>query len=227
MKPAQVLFLDSASIDDAAAAAAMGIVAGITTNPTLLAREGAPPGEQMRGLLDVFPGLVFYQPMSIVPAEARREIDGLMAVGGNRLVAKLPATEQMFALAAELMSRDGVPCAITAVYSEQQVVLAAAAGVDWVIPYVNRAKRLMEGGDGLVARLAAVSRTLSQRPRILAASVKSADEAVEALLHGSDGVSLPMDVLRSFSEHELSRSAIESFVEDGAALLGGGQGPEV
>ena len=219
MKPAQVLFLDSASIDDAAAAAAMGIVAGITTNPTLLAREGAPPGEQLRGLFDAFPGLVFYQPLSTDPAVARREIDGLMEVGRGRLVAKLPATEEMFGLAASIVREGEVPCAITAVYSPQQVMLAAAAGADWVIPYVNRAKRLMEGGDELVARLAAVTRTLLQRPRILAASVKSADQALEAISHGSDAVSLPMDVLRNLSEHELSRTAIEVFSEDGAALV--------
>lgn len=214
MKHAISLFLDSASITDAQEAADMGYVAGITTNPTLMASKGRPALEKVRALLAVFPGSVFHQPATSNPDEARAEIDDLVrGIGGERVVAKLPALPALFPLAASLHA-SAVPCAVTAVYSMGQAALAAAAHADWIIPYVNRAKRLNEGGATLVPELARFLDGRVDRPLILAASLKSADEAVQALDDGADGVSVPMNVLRELGEHPLTRSAVEQFERD-------------
>lgn len=214
VKPAILLFLDSASITDAQEAAGMGYVTGITTNPTLMASKGRSALEKVRALLDVFPGTVFHQPVTSDPAEARAEIDDLVGgISGQRVVAKLPALPALFPLAASLHA-SGIPCAVTAVYSSGQAALAAAAHAGWIIPYVNRAKRLKDDGATLVPELARFLDGRADRPLILAASLKSADEAIQALEDGADGVSVPMNVLRQLGEHSLTRSAVEQFERD-------------
>lgn len=210
---ARILFLDSASIPDAEEAASSGCVAGITTNPSLLAQEKRRPFEQMKALLAVFPGLVFYQPASTDPSTALAEIERLVDVAGERLVAKLPALPQLFPLAAQLHG-SGVPSAITAVYSGGQALMAAAVGAEWVIPYVNRAKRLMDNGQDLVGELAALLARQPQRPLLLAASLKSSEEALLSIRSGADAVSLPIDVFKELGSHPLTVSAVEQFATD-------------
>lgn len=207
------LFLDSASLEDARAAAALRFVVGITTNPTLLAREGRRAAEQIPALLDAFPGLVFHQPVSVDPREAADEIRALADRAEGRLVAKLPALPELFPVAAELASV-GMACAVTAVYTPAQALVAASAGVRWIIPYVNRAARLREGGAGLVASLYETLAAADERPDILAASIKSVDEAVTAFWNGANAVSASLAILRAMGEDELTRSAVDAFTDD-------------
>lgn len=210
----EILFLDSASLEDAREAANLGIVAGITTNPTLIAREGVPAAVRIHELLEVFPGWVFHQPASVDPVVAGAELEDLMR-GNDRLVAKLPAIPALFPLAASL-SAEGSPTAITAVYSSGQALASAAAGARWIIPYVDRAARLMEGGDSLVRELASAIAGVEARPAVLAASLKSAEEAVGAILDGATSVSVPLDILGRLLEHPLTGSAVEGFAADAA-----------
>lgn len=203
------LFLDSASLDDARAAGDLGFVEGITTNPSLLAREGPPAQEQIGALLEAFPGTVFYQPVSVEPDDAAEAIRRVSSGAPGRVVGKLPALPSLFPIAARL-TREGITCAMTAVYSPGQAIVAAASGVRWVIPYVNRAKRLT-GGDDLVPNLWSVLDGRGDRPSILAASIKSADELVQAFVDGADAVSAPLAILEELGEHPLTRSAVEGF----------------
>lgn len=210
-----VLVLDSASVEDAAAAARLGVISAITTNPTLLAREGGSARERIAALLDAFPGPLFFQPLSVEPARVRDQLAWF--AGEPRVIPKVPAVPDMYALAAEITSGGG-RCAFTAVYSPGQAVAAAAAGAGWVIPYVNRAKRLLEDGAGLVGRLVEVLSRVPDAPAIIAASIKSAEEAVEAIAAGADAVSAPLEVLTSLMEHPLTASAVEDFLRDAATL---------
>lgn len=209
------LYLDSASLDDAKAAAELGYVVGITTNPTLLAREGRPALEQIRALVDAFPGRVFHQPVSVTPAESEEEIRRMAEVSEGRLVGKLPALPDLFAVAGRLIT-DGIPCAMTAVYSPAQALVAAATRLGWVIPYVNRAARLRENGSALVSDLRECLAGFDDRPLILAASIKSAHEAVASVLDGADAVSAPLAILRSFLDDDLTAAAVETFARDAA-----------
>jgi transaldolase len=204
------LFLDSASVEDARAAAAMNYVSGITTNPTLMARASATPDVQIPRLLEAFPGLVFHQPISLDPKKVMPEVMRLYERSGGRLVAKLPATPVMYPLIGWLRDED-VRVAVTGVYSPAQAVVAAAAGAEWVIPYVNRAKRLMDGGEHLITEIATTLERNDARPKVLAASVKSVTEAVSSLNDGADAVSLSLEVLAEMGSHPLTESAIEEF----------------
>lgn len=205
-----MIYLDSADPKEAAAAE-LGFISGITTNPALMARHDSPPLEQLQGLLRVFPGgPVFYQPGATEPRMAEAEGRQAYEIDPARVVLKLPARLNMYTLAAKL-TREGIPCAMTAVYSPAQAILAHQTGCRWVIPYVDRALRLMEGGDGLVPSLANVLRGSNSEVQILAASLKSPEQVSRAVMDGAHGVTVPMSVLAQLANHPLSESAIVEF----------------
>ena len=205
------ILIDSASVDDAAAAAELGFVHGITTNPALMARETNEPLAHLERLLAAFPrGPVCYQPTRTSYAEMDEEARAAAALAPERVVAKLPATLEAITLAAALTD-DGIRCALTAVYSPAQALLAHETGCIWIIPYVDRAARHSDGGLAVVDSLAAMLARLKSSTRVLAASLKSAPQVVDAILHGSHDVTAPLDVLRGLPAHPLTESAVREF----------------
>ena len=209
------LFLDSARIEEVRRAVELGFLSGVTTNPTIMAKAKGLPREIMRQICEISPGPVFYQVTGKTAAEREREGREFSAISPEKIVLKIPATTENMALMAKL-SKD-IPCAATAVYSGHQTFVACEAGARYVIPYVNRAMRLLGDGCKLVAEMSAVLRTSDRCVEILAASIKSADEATQAILAGANHLTLPMDILLSLGNHPLSDAAIEEFGRAGQA----------
>ncbi len=205
------ILLDSASVDDAAAAAELGFVRGITTNPALMARETKEPLAHLERLLAVFPeGPVCYQPTGTSFAAMREEARAAASLAPDRVVAKLPATLDAVRLAG-ILTGEGIRCALTAVYSPAQALLAHEAGCVWIIPYVDRAARHSDGGLTVVNSLAAMLARLQSDTRILAASLKSSVQVSDSILHGAHDVTAPLDVLRGLPAHPLTESAVREF----------------
>jgi transaldolase len=209
-----VLFLDAADPDDIAAAADLGFVSGVTLNPALVARCSSEPLDHLKRLLDLFPGTILFQPSAADVAAAELEVRA--ALEEDRVVAKLPATPEHARLTLQLRE-EGFECALTAVYSAGQAILAHEVGCRWIIPYVDRARRLLPEGEGLVGNLARVLETLRSETRILAASIKSSEQAVAAIKAGAAGVSCPLVVLTELMRHPLTETAIREFEAAGAA----------
>jgi transaldolase len=208
------LLLDSATTEDAAAAAELGFVNGFTTNPTLMAKVTAEPLTQFERLLRAFPrGPACYQPTRSTPAELIGQARSAAALAPDRVVIKLPATLDGFRTAA-ILGDEGIGCAMTAVYSPAQALLAHEAGCAWAIPYVDRAARQGAGGVGLVDELAAILASVGSRTRILAASLKDPTQVTEAILHGAHDITASLAVLLSLASHPLSEAAVKEF--DGA-----------
>ena len=206
------ILLDSASLDDAAAAAELGFVRGITTNPALMRRETERPLEQLARLLEAFPaGPICYQPTLSTPEVMAEQARAAAALAPDRVVAKLPATLEAITLAAALHA-EGIDSALTAVYSPAQALLAHEAGCMWVIPYVDRAARHSAGA--VVLEQAALLEQLDSPTRILAASLKTAPQVVEAILDGAHDVTAPLDVLCALPAHPLTESAVREFAAD-------------
>ena len=205
------ILLDSASADDAAAAAGLGFVHGITTNPALMAKETREPLAHLERLLAVFPsGPICYQPTRTSYSSMDEEARAAVALAPERVVAKLPATLDGARLAGALTA-DGIRCALTAVYSPAQALLAHETGCAWVIPYVDRAARHSDGGLAVVDSLAAILARLQSGTRILAASLKSATQATDSILHGAHDITAPLEVLRGLPAHPLTESAVREF----------------
>ncbi len=215
-----MIYLDSADPEDVAAVAELGFVSGITTNPSLIAKHGRPPLEQLGELLRLFPaGPIFYQPSSSRRHVAETEAREAHQLDPARVVIKLPATWDLYELAFRLVG-EGAQCAMTAVYSPGQAVMARQVGCGWIIPYVDRARRLMEGGEDLVGSLAEVLGPSGGPMRILAASLKGPEQVSRAVAAGAHAVTLPMSVLVQLSEHPLTTSAISEFERAVAEVSG-------
>lgn len=204
--------LDSAALEDIAAAVDLGFVTGITTNPTLAAAAGlGGPAERVATLLRALPqGPVYHQVEEETDDGAAAEIAAVRATAPERIVFKLPATPWHYRLAARLTAQ-GVAVSMTAVYTPSQVLLAAAVGAESVICYVDRAARLRQGGERLVAELAAARDAGGGDLRLLAASVKSPPQVMRAVLDGADAVTAPLDVLRALAVDDLTEEALEGF----------------
>ncbi|MBE9187672.1 transaldolase [Microcoleus sp. LEGE 07076] len=210
------IYLDTAIIADAARASKFGWIAGITTNPTLLAKSELSAEETLKQLAQLTAGEVYYQLVA-------SDFDGMVAEGkaafeliGQQTVLKVPATATGFQAVAHLSGE--IPCAVTAIYSPAQAVVSAGAGAKYAIAYVNRATRLLGDGFALVRDMANVLQRTNTE--ILAASIKSPEEAVKTLLAGAHHLTLPFDVLQAMAVHELSQQTVDEFAKNGRGILG-------
>jgi len=194
------LYLDSALISDAKIARDLGWVTGITTNPTLLAKTEHPPEITLKIAPD-FDGMV---------TEARIAHDIL----GEQTVLKIPATSTGFQALARLSKE--IPCSVTAIFHPAQALVARAAGAKYAIAYVNRTTRLVGDGVGLVREIAEI--LTDSHTKILAASIKSPEEAVATINAGAHVLTLPMEVLQALSTHPLTEETILEFANTGCGI---------
>lgn len=208
------LYLDSASTDDARRAMVLGLVGGVTTNPTLLSQQAGSPLEVLSELTAICPGTVFYQLTASSPEALKDEALRARDIAEN-IGLKIPCTRDNLALAAEL-SRTGV-VGMTAIFSAEQAYLAGQAGVAFILPYVNRAKRL-RGHSPVAAMRAAIAGTHTE---IVAASIKSGAEALETLGDGAHHLTLPLALIEAMGHDPLTEQAIDDFRQRGGAIIPG------
>ena len=212
------LLLDSAIIEEATKAAEWGWVSGVTTNPTLLGQSSLSPARTLEKLGKIFSGPVFYQLIGSTVRDMKKEARMADAILGKQLVLKIPAVGIGFQAAAQLSRKYLV--AVTSIFTPAQAMAANAAGARYALYYHNRAKRLLPKSADLAKKLvAALERTDT---RVVAASLKSPDEMVEARLVGVRILSAKFSVLKEMVEHEHSMAALQEFKEKGTGLLEGG-----
>jgi transaldolase len=209
------IFVDSARVDEVRRAMGLGYVRGVTTNPTLMAQVDGNPRDVIERLCGIGSGPVFYQLTGATIEEREREGREFHSICPDRVVLKVPATTENMTLVANLSGTEGgrgaIPCAVTALFAAHQAYVACEAGARYLIPYVNRATRLMGDGPGLVGDIADVLAEVGAEAEILAASIKSPAEAVETVLAGAHHLTLPLDTILALGDHPLSDAAIEAF----------------
>lgn len=204
------LLLDSANTADVTRAVAAGVVAGITTNPTLLRRETDDPLRHVAALLQAADlREIYYQPTGAY-GPLLEEAEKAWALDPERMVLKVPATPDGVSLAAALVRR-GVAVALTAAQTPQCMIVADSIGCASVIPYVDRALRDLRTESDLVRSLHRLRRG---RTRIVAASVKNVGQLVQAFHDGADAVTAPSDVLELLMRHPASIDAERTFLAE-------------
>jgi transaldolase len=201
------VLLDSADLNDVSAAAALGFVTGVTTNPTLLRQVTDDPLEHAAELLAAtdFPE-VYYQPTG-AHGELFDEALQAWKLAPERIVLKVPATPDGAVLARRLV-REGVTVSLTAAQSPNAMIIAEAVGAASVIPYVDRAWRDPRIGNDLVRQLAGLRR---KNTRVVAASVKNAGQFTQAFADGADAVTAPLSVLTQVLVHPAALEAEQAF----------------
>lgn len=204
-----MIFIDSAVVEEVARAVDLGFVRGCTTNPALLAKVKEPPRTVIERLCKIVPGPVFYQLTGRSMVEKEQEAREFYRIAPGKIVLKIPATTENLSLVTRLTPE--IPCAATAVFSAHQTLLAVEAGCSYVIPYVNRATRLLGDGIKLVMEMAVVIKATGKPVGMVAASIKTPEEAAQALVAGAHHLTLPFEVLTALGNHPLSDEAITEF----------------
>jgi transaldolase len=202
------IYLDSADVEDARRAKTLGFVEAVTTNPAHISKTGRPGLDVLRELLAVSDKPVFYQ-VTAESIEAR--IDQIWEahdIRPGRVVIKVPATTDNYTIVSQLAPH-GITFCLTAACHAMQAYLAAQVGAAFVAPYVNRLTRQL--GDGLAVVQDMASILQGTETCVLAASLKSVHEVTAALMAGAHHVTMPLELIMTLGEHELSRQAMAEF----------------
>ena len=212
---AMSIFLDSAVIDEAQQALSFGWIAGVTTNPALLARSGASPVETLKIIAAMKPHLLFYQLVSTSVEAMQKEAEAARAIAGEALVLKIPPTREGLKGLCRLSQE--YSCCLTAVFSVAQAVIAAESGAHYVAVYLHRATEALGDGVALIADVAAALEPF--RTEVLAASIKSVEEASAAFLAGAGHLTAGFSLLERLHENEHSSKVLEMFRNEGVGIV--------
>ena len=208
------IFIDSALIGEVENAQSLGWVRGVTTNPVLLAKAGGEARTVLASLAHLEMGSLFYQLVSPTLDGMCKEMELAARIVGPALVLKVPPTQVGFQFVNQFTD---VPCCVTAVYSPAQALVASEAKARYVAVYVNRATRLMGDGLRLVRDVAEVLK--HSRTEIIAASVKSAEEACASLSAGAHHLTLPHEVIMGLIKHPLTDQTLMEFQASGVGII--------
>jgi transaldolase len=208
-------FIDSAIIDEIRSAAQWGWVQGVTTNPKLLAKSPLAPKETLQQIAAAIDGPVYYQLFSDITNEMIDEAHAAAEILGERLVLKIAAGKTGLETAAFLAKQFHV--CVTSVYSVSQAMVANAAGAESVVVYYSRALALLENGEEMIRSV--VKSLAGSRTRVIAASLKSVDQVVQARLSGIEIMTLPYQILSDITTNTLSEDTIREFQQQGVGIF--------
>lgn len=190
----------------------MGLVDGITTNPSLMAKEGGDPQKVMEEIVKIIKGDVSLEVLSM-------ETDGMLEEGrrlrkyGNNVVVKCPLTPEGLK-ACKILTSENIPVNVTLCFSVNQAILAAKAGAKYVSPFIGRLDDNGQDGMNLIREMHQVFENYKFSTQILVASVRHPMHVVEAAKIGADVVTLPPDVLGKMLKHPLTDVGLKNFLAD-------------
>jgi len=205
-------FLDSANLDEIKAAKDMGLLDGVTTNPTLMSKEKADWHKVAEAICREVEGPVSLEVVGTTAEQMLAEAKELIKYGPN-VVVKIPMLLEGLK-AVRSLREQGIDVNVTLVFQPLQALMAAKAGATYVSPFVGRVDAI--GGDGMamVEEILAIFRNYDLRTQVLVASVRNPLHVVRAALMGADVVTVPYAVLKEFVKHPLTDSGLESFLKD-------------
>lgn len=206
------IFLDTANIESIRKFNDMGLLDGITTNPSLLSKEGGNPADAMREITSIIGGDVSLEVVSTDYGGMMREAETLKGYGGN-VVIKVPMTPDGLR-ACKALSSAGTPVNVTLVFSPNQALLAAKSGARYVSPFIGRLDDIGQDGMRLIREIRQIFSNYSFGTKILVASIRHPMHVVEAAKIGADVVTLPPAVLEKMLGHPLTGAGLESFLAD-------------
>ncbi|MEE1353570.1 MAG: fructose-6-phosphate aldolase [Acutalibacteraceae bacterium] len=211
-------FLDTANVDDIREANDMGIICGVTTNPSLIAKEGRDFGEVIREIAAIVDGPISGEvKATTLDAEGIiQEAREIAAIHPN-IVVKIPMTAEGLK-AIKVLSKEGVKTNCTLIFSANQALLAARAGADYVSPFLGRLDDIGTPGIELVRQISAIFKTAGDiETEIIAASIRNPVHVTDCAIAGADIATVPMKVIRQMIHHPLTDAGIIKFQEDSKA----------
>jgi transaldolase len=206
------IFLDTANIDSIRHYSEMGMVDGITTNPTLLSKEGGDPEEIINEIVKMVQGPVSLEVISTEVNQIMEEAYILKQYGSN-VVIKVPMIPDGLK-AVKKLREEGIDTNVTLVFSATQALLAAKAGASYVSPFIGRLDDIGNDGMSLISDIKQIFTNYQYNTKILVASVRHPIHVIESAKVGADVVTLPPDILGKMFLHPLTDKGLKTFISD-------------
>ena len=206
------IFLDTANLESIRKFNDMGLLDGITTNPSLMSKEGGNPKDGMAEITKIIKGDVSLEVLSTEYSEMIEEGRKLRGYGQN-VVVKVPMTPDGLR-ACKALTSEGIPVNVTLIFSSNQAVLAAKAGAKYVSPFIGRLDDIGHDGMNLIKEIKTIFANYNFKTQILVASVRHPLHVVEAAKIGADVVTLPPAVLDKMLKHPLTDIGLKNFLAD-------------
>lgn len=206
------LFLDTALIDEIKQAASSGLLDGVTTNPTLIAKSGRSQAEVIKDICQIVDGPVSAEVLALQTPDMLAEAHALAKLHPN-VVVKLPMIPAAMPVLKQL-ARAGIKTNVTLVFSVNQALLAAKAGATYVSPFVGRLDDAGKNGMAVVADMLHVFKTYHLATQLLVASVRQPDHVQQAALLGAHVATVPYAVFQSLFQHPLTDAGLQKFLQD-------------
>lgn len=207
------IFLDTANLEEIRQATALGVLDGITTNPTLAAREGRPFRELILEACELLKGGVVNAEVVSTDTEGMLREARELASWHPSIVVKVPMTPAGIQ-AVRLLREEGIRTNVTLVFSPAQALLAAKAGAYFVSPFLGRLDDIAQNGLGLLAEIVTIYRNYRFSTQVLAASLRHPMHVVEAARLGADIATMPYKVFEQLFRHPLTDRGLEAFLKD-------------
>ncbi len=212
------LFIDTANVEYIREMADLGIIAGVTTNPTLIAKEGRDFNEVIKEITSIVDGPISGEVISLdAPGMVKEGIE-ISKIHKNMIV-KIPMTEQGIKAVKELTAL-GIRTNVTLVFSANQALLAATAGATYVSPFVGRLEDTLHDGVQVVSEIRDIFDIYGFDTEIISASIRTVKQMADCALVGSHIATVPYPVLKKAFTHPLTDKGIESFMKDWEAAFG-------
>lgn len=213
-------FIDTANVDEIRKANDMGVICGVTTNPSLIAREGRVFEEVIAEIASVVDG-----PISGEVKATTTDAEGMIKEGREiakihpNMVVKIPMTVEGLK-AVKVLSAEGIKTNVTLIFTANQALLAARAGATYVSPFLGRLDDISVRGVDLISEIAQIFEVAGIKTEIIAASVRNPIHITDCALAGADIATVPYKVIEQMTHHPLTDAGIRKFQEDYAAVFG-------
>ncbi|WP_312426848.1 fructose-6-phosphate aldolase [Lacrimispora sp.] len=213
-------FIDTANVDDIKKANEMGVICGVTTNPSLIAKEGRDFAEVIKEITDIVDG-----PISGEVKATTVDAEGMIAEGIEiakihpNMVVKIPMTSEGLK-ATKVLSDKGIKTNVTLIFTATQALLAARAGATYVSPFIGRLDDINSPGTELIKTIADMFAVHSIEAQIISASVRNPVHVIECALAGADLATVPYSVIEMMTKHPLTDQGIAKFQADYKAVFG-------
>ena len=216
------IFVDTGKIEEIRKANDMGVICGVTTNPSLIAKEGGRPQEEiLKEIASIVDG-----PISGEVKATTVDAEGMIAEGREiaklhpNMVVKIPMTVEGLK-ATKVLASEGIKCNVTLIFSANQALLAAKAGAAYVSPFLGRLDDISQPGIDLIETISAIFANYPEiNTEIIAASVRNPIHVTDCALAGADIATVPYSVIEQMTKHPLTDQGIDKFQKDYIAVFG-------
>ncbi len=214
------LFIDTANVEDIRKANDMGVICGVTTNPSLIAKEGRDCNEVIKEIASIVDG-----PISGEVKATTTDAEGMVKEGREiaaihpNMVVKIPMTVEGLK-AVKVLSAEGIKTNVTLIFSANQALLAARAGATFVSPFLGRLDDINQPGISLIEDIVTIFENYGLETEVIAASIRSTVHVNDCALAGADIATIPYSVIEQMTKHPLTDQGIEKFQKDYKAVFG-------